>query len=276
MNRLGPSFHRTFSLSRPALADIVRLVKEHQTEEESGRVLDFGFIAANTSLGPVYIASMRRYALGTGLVDEQERLTDLGNAVAERDSHLQAAATCWMLHYGLSCPHGAGPAFWGDVLAQFFRPGDELGPGQIGEFIFEEVKESAADNVSKKTASQAATVLLGTYSKSDALGPLGMLEQLEPGRYLVKEPQLPSLGTFAYILADYWSANWGDVPGVNISRVAEAGGPGSILMLGAGTLNKYLGDLQAAGFAVVQRRTPPFQLNRNWAGPSQFLERLYG
>ena len=276
MKRLKPSFHRTFSLSRPGLVEIVRLVSENQAEKDSGRVLDFDLIAEKTTLGPVYIASMRRYALGTGLVDEQERLTELGNAVARRDSFLQSPATCWMLHYGLSCPHGAGPIFWNAVVTQFFRPGDELNPSQIGDFIFEQVKEAGVDKVSKKTASQAATALLGTYSKSDALGPIGMLEQLEPGRYLVKEPQLPSLWAFAYILAEYWSGNWDDVPGINISRVAEPGGPGSILMLGAGTVNRYLGDLQTAGFAIVQRRTPPFQLNRNWTEPSQFLEQLYG
>lgn len=275
MNRLGPSFHRTFPLSRPAVVEIVRLVREHQNREGAGRVLDFDLIATSTALGPVYIASMRRYALGAGLVDEEERLTELGDTVTRKDPGLHAATTCWLLHYSLSCPHGAGPTFWNTVVTQHFRPGHELERRRIGAFIRQQVQQCASEDVSEQTALQAATALLGTYAKSDALGPLGMLEQIEPGRYLVKEPEPPSLWTFAYVLADYWRGNWGEGPGVNVSRVTEVGGPGSILMMGAGTVNKYLGELQSAGFAVVQRRTPPFQLNRNWSTPAQFLERLY-
>jgi hypothetical protein len=94
-------------------------------------------------------------------------------------------------------------------------------------------------------------------------------------QYSVMEPEPPSLWAFAYVLADYWQENWGSVPGVNIARVTQAGGPGALLMMGAGTVYKYLGELQTHNLATVQRRTPPFQINRNWSGSEAFLERLY-
>ncbi|MCE5327912.1 MAG: DUF4007 family protein [Planctomycetaceae bacterium] len=274
MDKLGPSFHRTFTLSRPAVADIIRLVREHQDESVPGRVLNFNLITAETTLGPVYISSMRRYAVATGVVDEQERLKPFGRILCDKDPGLQSTASCWVMHYYLCCPHGIGPAFWFSTIAKFFRPGDEIDRRQISEHIAEEVRATEG-TISQQTALQTATVLLGTYAKSDALGPLGMLEPLEAGRYLVKEPSCPSLWTFAFILADYWIANWGEVPGVNLNRVSEAGGPGSILFMGSGAINKALGELQAAGFATVQRRTPPFQLNRNWSNFSQFVDKIY-
>lgn len=63
--------------------------------------------------------------------------------------------------------------------------------------------------------------------------------------------------------------------GVSISRLSEPGGLASLLLMGGGSVNRYLGELQAAGFAVVQRRVPPFQINRNWSSPVQFLEKVY-
>jgi len=276
MSRLGPSFHRTFALNRPAIADILRLASHLQKASEKGRVLDFGLIEKNTTLGPVYISSMRRYLYGVGLVDKQERVTEMGARIAAVDPSLQSLTTCWLMHYRLSCKHGVGPSFWGKLACDLLRPGDILQRCQVAAAVRQAVSDAGERDVNDRTANQAATVFLGTYTKSDALGPLGMLEQQADGSFIVNEPSLPSLLTFAYILSDYWQANWGEVPGVHVSRVTEPGGPASLLMMGSGTVNRYLRDLQAAGFATVQRHMPPFQLNRNWPGPEVFLERLYG
>jgi hypothetical protein len=155
------------------------------------------------------------------------------------------------------------------------KPGDILQRSQVAVAVKQAVSEAGERDVNDRTANQAATVFLGTYAKSDGLGPLGMLEHQEDGSFMVKEPSLPSLQTFAYILSDYWQANWGEVQGVHVARVTESGGPASLLMMGPGTVNRYLRDLQAAGFATVQRHMPPFQLNRNWSNPDVLLERLY-
>jgi hypothetical protein len=162
------------------------------------------------------------------------------------------------------------------LVVNRLRPGDVLEKPEIAACIYDWMNADGTESISKKTCGPAATIFLGTYTKSDALGPLGLLIEQSSKGCLVQEPPPPPLWAFAYALADYWSANWGDVSGVNLTRVAETGGIGPMFMMGGGLINRYLGDLQSEGFVVVQRRTPPFQLTRNWSTPEVFLERMYG
>ena len=273
-SRLKVSFHETFSLVRPAIAQLVKVSAEH--EESGGSTkLSRDEIARKTSLGPNYVRAVPRWAYGTGLLDLNYRLTRFGQLMWLKDPSLTNVATLWGMHYHMAAPQGPGPSFWNHLVSNKLRPGDTLETSQIASAIGDRIEEHDSQKIAQKTLITTASVFLGTYSKSDGLGPLGLLEQVETGKYLVKEPEPPSLWVFAYVLADYWRANWGEVPGVNLTQVMEAGGPGALLLMGSGTVNRYLGDLQSAGFAVVQRRSPPFQLNRNWSSPSQFLERLY-
>lgn len=273
MARLGPSFHRTFALNRAAMVQILRVVEQQKGENKSGRALSFDLISESTTLGPVYIAAMRRYAFACGLLDRQEHLTPFGEAAIAHDPNLQASATCWVMHYYISCAHGAGPSFWGEVVVRRLRTGDQISREELARDISQQGEDEIA--VSSKIAGQSATVFLGSYAKPEGLSVLGVLEPSDDGTYLVKEPARPSLWVFAYVLAEYWQANWPEMVGVSISRLSEPGGLASLLLMGSGSVNRFLGELQSEGFAVVQRRVPPFQINRNWASPAKFLEKLY-
>jgi hypothetical protein len=219
---------------------------------------------------------MRRYAFGTGLLDEQERLTPFGSAVVRHDIELNRLCTLWCLHFKVSQRNGPGPLFWHHLVVHCLRADDVLESRAVGSLIFDVVTKDGQERVGRQTADHAAPSFLGTYSKGDALGPLGILQEDGSGKYRVLTPAPPPLWAFAYALADYWAVNWGDVTGVNLTRVAEEGGIGPLFLMGGGLINRYLGDLQREGFAVVQRRTPPFQLTRNWSSPEVFLERMYG
>ena len=272
--RLNIAFHESFPVVIPALAQVVRVVAEAGPAGiDTGALADV--LKARTSLGPNYIRAMPRWGRGTGILDGVNRLTALGRVALARDPALSSAATLWAMHYHMSAPQGPGPCFWNYLISTILRPGDEIETARLAEGLDQYVTKNEQREIAGKTLKATASVFLGTYSKSDALGPLGILEQVHVGRYLAKEPEPPSLWAFAYALANFWQANWGAATGVNVSRVSEAGGPGSLLLMGSGSVNRYLGELQAAGFAVVQRRRPPFQLNRNWPDPAVFLERLY-
>ncbi len=276
MNRLGTSFHRKFALNRPGVTQVLRVVETLESRTGGDEAVTFRHLEEKTTLGPVYIAAMRRYAYGMRLLDEQEKLTPLGRFVLRNDPELNRLVTLWCLHFNLSLRNGPGPYFWHQLVVNSFRPGDVLDSRTIGTLIYEAVTTDGTEVVSRKTAEHAAPSFLGSYSKADALGPLGILEEDAAGKYRVLSPLPPPLWAFAYVLADYWTTNWGAVTGVSLARVAEEGGVGPILMMGGGLINRYLGDLQREGFVIVQRRTPPFQLTRNWQSPEVFLERMYG
>ncbi len=276
MDRLGTSFHRTFALSRPGLAQVLRVVCDLESHPGGEGDLTFNRLEKDTTLGPVYITSMRRYAYGVGLLDSDEHSTSLGKKVMSRDPDLAMPETMWLMHFWMTAPLGGGPVYWHNLMTKCLRPGDSVERKELADSVHRSVNGGGTESVSLKTAGPAATVFLGTYSKPDSLGPLGFLKEVSPGRYLVETPSPPSLWCFACALAEYWQGNWGEVTGVNLTRIAEEGGVGPIFMMGGGVINRYLGDLQREGFAVVQRRTPPFQLTRNWDNPDVFLERIYG
>jgi len=276
MDKLGTSFHRTFALSRPGLAQVLRVAGDFQQHSGTRKILTFNRLDAETTLGPVYIASMRRYAYGTGLLDGAEKITRFGKMVMARDPDLIMCETMWLMHFWMTVEFGGGPVYWHDLVTKCLRPGDNVRRNEVAESVFRSLNARGVESVSRRTAGPAATAFLGTYSKPDALAPLGFLREESSGKYVIEVPKPPPLWCFSYALAEYWAVNWGEVTGVNLTRVAEAGGVGSIFMMGGGLVNRYLGDLQREGFVVVQRRTPPFQMTRNWENPDVFLERIYG
>jgi len=272
--RLALAFSEGFALSIPAVVQVLKVAAEN----DEGGGLDRHYQASlsqETTLGPNYVKAMPRYCVGTGLLDQDYGLTPFGNAVGYRDPHLSSHASLWMMHYYLAAPNGPGPKFWHHLVTTLLRPDDVLQSKDVGETIRCHASQDGR-KITVRTSRNAATAILGTYSKMDSLGPLATLEKEGPGQYRVLTPSAPPVWAFAYALADYWAANWGDVTGVNLTRVSEEGGIGPVFMMGSGLVNKYLGELQREGFAVVQRRTPPFQLTRNWASPEVFLERMYG
>ena len=274
--KLGPSFHRTFALIRPALAQVLEVAASQPQDGPSGRRnLSFDRIREGTTLGPLYVSSMRRYAYGAGLLDRKECLTAFGSAIVRHDHLLTNIGTIWLLHYHLCASHHSGPIFWHELITKHMRLGDEISTAELGEIIQHIVCESNPDKINTKTAQQAASVFLGSYSKPDSLGPLGIIRQLEPGRYVVTESQPPPIWVFGYALADFWHVNWPDMSTVNISKTSDPGGPGSVLLLGSGQVNQMLGALQTEGLITVQRRMPPFQVYKQWKAPEVFLERLY-
>lgn len=266
-NRLGSAFHESFSLSIPSITQVLSVV---------AATGECNSLSKDTTLGSNYIRSMPRYCIGAGLLDSEYRFTKFGNAVLCNDPDLSSQSTLWLIHYNLSAVRGPGPEFWHYFVTKFLHPGRELTTGFVGNNIREHLRELGKDVV-ERTAKTAASVILSTYSKEDSLGPLGLLWKEKMGKYTTLSPRItPPLWVFAYALACHWAANWGDVTGVNLRRITDEGGLGSILGLGGGMINRYLGELQREGFVIVQRRSPPFQLTRNWNNSEGILERIYG
>jgi hypothetical protein len=179
-----------------------------------------------------------------------------------------------LLHYHLCAPHRIGPIFWNRLVLSSLRIGSVLDRSALATTL---VNSTEADGtVSYHTLAEAATAFLGTYSRDDALGSLRILRAAASNKYEVTEATEPAAHVFAYVIADYWTGNWGARKTVSLESVTtESGGPASLLLLGSGQANRLLREMQAEGLVEVQRRAAPYQVVRLWDDAAQLLERVY-
>ena len=111
-SKLGMTFHRSFSLNRPALSQIIELAGQVENSEVDGVCLNNTEIRNRTSLGSIYVEAMPRYGRGSGLLTNGNCLTTFGKFINDFDPMLNRIATQWLLHYYLCSTHGSGPLFW--------------------------------------------------------------------------------------------------------------------------------------------------------------------
>ncbi len=270
--RLGVTFHRTFSLNRPSIAKIVQLVKELGDKTPIGRKT----IRQMTNLGSIYVEAMPRYAYGAGLLDRGNHLTKFGSFICDHDPLLENIVTQWLIHYHLSAPHGPGPSFWHDLVVHRFLPGDEFTHAQISAQIQQFVASVREKPPRKEDADSSATVFINSYTKSDGLRSIGILEEIKPKYYRVLDPDPPSPWVVAYALLDFWKAHFPNRTTINLNDLYGENGLTSLFMISKGRLNAMLEEMQREGMLELYRIAPPYQVVLLAADEIPILEKLYG
>ena len=275
--RLKTAFHETFSLSRPALTQIMtvadsREVRGKPTTSESRRAL----LRHATTLGTNYVKAMPKYGWGTGLLSPEIQLTVFGDIAHVRDPLLEWPSTQWLMHYHLSAPQGPGPTFWHYLVVTRFLPGEEFDTDDIEQEIAAFVERTEGKTLSRNSVRPTATAFLGTYSKSDGLGKLGILEHIGTRRYRVAEVDPPPVWAFAAALVDYWLSNFSGYLTVNLAQISGEGGLGSIFLLSPGRMNMLLAEIQGEGYLEIHRLAPPHQLVLLQSNMEVMLRRMYG
>lgn len=272
-SKLATAFHESFSLSLPSLSQILQVASLRQENEGTGRGLTYDVIKQNTTLGNNYVKSMRRYARAVGLIDADDYITPFGNIAGRFNPELRYTATLWAMHYHLCAPHLGGPAFWAYLVSECLVPGRELSSEGVAECIKDFLRDRGDSPLAPRTLKTTATIFLGTYKKPDGLGPLGFFGSSDSET--VHEPVPPRSWVTAYVIADYWRAQWADVKTVNLSSMTESGGPAALLYMSSGDINAVLRQMASQGLVEVNRKIPPFQVVRLWNSPEDILEHLY-
>jgi hypothetical protein len=272
-DRLGFTFHRTFSLVRAAISQIIAVAEK--AEKEGYRKLDNKKIGESTSLGTIYIEAMPRYGRGSGLLDENNFLTTLGKYAFQNDPFLDQSGTQWLMHYYLSAPQGPGPAFWYQVVSKFFYPGNIFTNEDIVEFIGNFIWQSENRVLSKRAVQSAATILLGTYTKPEGLGKLRILEPTTIGRYRVQVPVAPPVWAVSYALLDFWMNFYEGRLGIGLDTIKESGFT-QLFLMGKSDLENVLQSLQEIRYVEIHRTAPPFQVVLLCRELDPILDRLYG
>jgi len=247
---------------------------------------------------------MPRYATGAGLLDFDRRLTLFGQYALNHDRLLEHQGTQWLMHYYLSAPQGPGPAFWHDLVSKCFYAGHEFSKTQVERQIATFVERMEGRALVERTIRSTATIFLGTYCKSDGLGRLGLLNQLDDKHYRVEEPVSPPVWAVAratcarrtrvrrvyrveepvsppvwavaYALLDYWAVQFQEQLTVSLDTLTAPGGFTTLFLMGQQDFNEVLRALQAERYIEVYRTAPPYQVVLLRRDSEPLLQKLYG
>jgi hypothetical protein len=231
--KITTAFSETLGLSRPALALLLRAYKD--AEIENAPSLTESVIRQKTGLGPNHVTAQKYYCRGCGLADAMNRLTNFGSAVFAFDPDFKRIDTQWLLHYHFVAPHGVGPDYWRYLTFHTVARGRTSTNRSISAQIDRFHEESGLDKLSDSSYNSASAAFISTYSNSDGLSSLNLLNK-EGDEYRVGLPEPITAAAFAYALADYWTAQWGETQTVSLSRITGEDGPGPLLLLNTGSL----------------------------------------
>jgi len=273
--RLGLTFHRTFSLVRPAVSQVVQLAVSIRQSSIEGPGFTRELIRERTNLGSIYVEAMPRYARGSGLLDDRNRLTPFGYSASQADKGLESLDTQWLMHYFMSASTGPGPLFWHELCATRFRVGNRFTRQEIADDIATLYKATEGKSVSASALKSTTTIFLGTYTKSDGLGNLGILYQ-DDDHYVVTQPDAPSPWVVGYALIDDWERRYPGRLSINLDDLSDARGLASPFMLDEDTLLTALISLQRAGVVDLYRSARPYQLLLLAHDRQIMLRRVYG
>ncbi len=263
ISKIGTAFHESFKCSRAGISQILAASYEsnNQGNKNSAQTLK-----TNTTLGNNQVKAFRRYAKGTGLLNEQEAPTLFGKFCIEFDQALSRTETQWVMHYNMAAPWRAGPAYWNHIFCDFLTPERTFNADTLASEIENYLTKDGAEHLAVNTYKTAASILVSTYTDIDALGNLGLLQTVNSTAYQVLDPALPAAGTFACLLADYWEQVWPGRADVLLSDLTA--GPLARLLLAEGRLGPLLREVERLGLVRVQRRVPPYQVFRLWDDPA--------
>lgn len=272
MPRLGLTFHRTFSLSRYSISQIIQLsrINENQQKKKISRIE-----IEKLNLGSIYIEAMPRYGIGSGLLDINNYPTLFGKYVLSNDPLLDGYKTQILMHYHLSAPHGPGPEFWHEIVKKYFYPGNIFSHQELCEHIGNSIWIKEGKILSERAVKSTATVFLGTYTKTEGLGKLGILTQTNSGRYQVNKPILPSSCVIAVALLDYWAAQFPGHISITLDKLLDSDF-NDLFMMSKNELDESLRELQERGILKIYRSSPPFQVVQISHDPEPLFKEIYG
>ncbi|WP_165795208.1 DUF4007 family protein [Deinococcus koreensis] len=267
--RIGTLFHETFPLSRPGIAAVLRQANGKLSLKELIEIL-----CEEENLGRNWAKAVPSYARACGLMEfGSTQLTSLGLHVQEHDPALSLPATLWLMHYHLCAPQGPGPRFWHDLIVRVPQVQQPFRKSDVVTEIERSVLAESGTTLKDRGVESTATIFLGSYTKSDALGPLELLSE-NGGEYAFETPDAPPTGVFAYALSHYWQSQLPSQQTCTMEDFSVPGGFGSLFSMGSFHVNRALRQLARQGVLELWMAAPPYQVTRP-PTPEKLLEGIY-
>jgi hypothetical protein len=276
ITKLGTMFHESFSLSRQSISKIIHGISDNPNINQLSKTKRDEILLNYTNLGKNYIKSMPQYSRGAGLLRLDYSLTRFGEIVSKFDPSLDQIGTQWLLHYLLSTPKGPGATFWNHVISDKFFTENRFSYEDIVDTIGNFIWETEDKILAERSVKQTATAFLGTYTKPEGLGKLGILKEIEsPRRYKICEPPLPPVWAVGYALIDFWEANYPDQISVDLDKLQESGFL-KIFLMSRVDFENVIKALREIRFIEIHASAPPHQIVLLRHDGTELLEMLYG
>lgn len=264
---LGLTFARSLPLRRVVLSQAIQQFAMHLGSELSQKDL-YNF----TDLGSIEAQASKRWLIGFNIVENDE-LTSFGKLINDFDPTIQSLSSQWICHYHLLCENG--PIFWRPAWDVFLGSTEGVAKEKIIERIEHDFLCEGNKAVSTDTYEKAVRCFINAYTSPDGLGRINLFEEVEADKFGILNPSEIPWRAFAYILADFWEANWGATLSVPFADLSSESGPGQLLFLNSGQIGGLLRSMQEAGLVEVSRVARPWTVLRKWQSKEALLEAVY-
>jgi hypothetical protein len=198
-------------------------------------------LATELGIGTVQLDALGAWLRLAGLTYRDEAglgLSAFGRTVARFDPHLSEPATWWAIHWGLASSY----VVWSCLAA--------LEYASISADEVESALRALASDVSERTVRNARVSLFSALDQTPLGQRLGLFELVRDNRRILAINKLrvrhgtAPMAAIAYALLDW--ARQEETTAAGIERLAGPGGPGPILHLSEGDLERYLMDIDAS------------------------------
>jgi len=198
-------------------------------------------VAQTVGIGTVQLEALGAWMRFAGLTKRNEngvQLSDLGRIICTFDPKLSDIGSWWTIH----CQLAFNYVVWA-ILS-----GIPAGKYDLGEIDAELHKLAAG--ISQRTVHNARKALVNALAQTPLGQRLGLVELESDGRRIVAITKLPvrhgqvPLAAVAYALLEWACRN--DTSGAALETLASPGGPGPVLHMSEGVLERYLMDIDGA------------------------------
>jgi len=198
-------------------------------------------VAENLGVGTVQLEALGAWARFAGLIECNENrigLSAVGRLVYGFDPKLTDICTWWAIH----CQLAFNYAVW-TVL-----PG--MPPGKYSLEEIDAELHKLAEDVSQRTVHNARRALVSALAQTPLGQHLGLVHLESDGRRIIEITKLPirygdvPLAAVGYALTDW--ARRAQTSGAALASLAAPDGPGPVLHMSEGVLERYLMDIDGA------------------------------
>lgn len=265
------AFFQGFTLRRDRLAAILRSVAVNPVAPDIE-------IATEMGVNPYMVEGFQGWLYKTGLATKSGKdylLLPFGALIVQHDPDLADPGTLWLLHFHLTTQHVERAEVWYRFFNEFATPHQTFTRDEWYSAIARLITDVPTN---KAGLSKDPGEMLNTYTRSQALGNLGLLEATDKKNttFRVSGATPPPL-IAAWMLLDTWERRFAHTDTVRLSQICqEPEFLGKLCLLDRERVHSLLNQIQSMGLIALADTQHEPVTRRFRESPLSLLEQYYG